>query len=690
MILCLLLIVPSLLGIANTRINYDMLDYLPSSMETVKGQNILLDQFDKGAFSLIVVKGMEPKDVAALKEKIAQIEHVDSVIWYNDIADVSIPMEILPTEYYNAFNSGDETLMAVFFDTSTSDDATIEAIQQVRAVTGTQCFVSGMSAMVTDLKTLAEHEEPIYVLIAVVLACAVMMLFMDSWLVPLMFLSSIGLAILYNLGTNYFLGEISFITKALSAVLQLAVTMDYSIFLWHSYCEEKGRYADHNEAMAHAINNTLRAVAGSSLTTVAGFIALCFMTYTLGFNLGIVMAKGVFLGVIGCVTTLPAMILLLDKPLEKTMHRALMPKFNRLADFIARRSWIFLIVFAILIAPAVYGYSHTQTYYELSKSLPDDMAYAIANTKLSEDFDISTTHMALVSADLSQKDTAEMIADMSAVDGVKQAIGLDSLIGPDVPEEILPNSIRNILESDEYKLLLINSEYKVASDSVNNQIDEVNTILKGYDKNAMLIGEAPVTKDMISITGHDFDVVTAISIAAVFIIIAFTLKSISLPVILVAVIEFAIFINLGIPYYTGTALPFITPICISTIQLGSTVDYAILMTTRFVKERALGHEKHQAISISISTSAPSIIVSALGFFAATFGVALYSNIDMISSMCKLMARGAIISMLSVLFVLPALFSLLDKPIRKTTFLYGMHRGNRRKSPALMAGSEEFK
>jgi predicted RND superfamily exporter protein len=513
---------------------------------------------------------------------------------------------------------------------------------------------------------------------------------MDSWLVPLMFLSSIGLAILYNLGTNYFLGEISFITKALSAVLQLAVTMDYSIFLWHSYCEEKGRYADHNEAMAHAINNTLRAVAGSSLTTVAGFIALCFMTYTLGFNLGIVMAKGVFLGVIGCVTTLPAMILLLDKPLEKTMHRALMPKFNRLADFIARRSWIFLIVFAILIAPAVYGYSHTQTYYELSKSLPDDMAYAIANTKLSEDFDISTTHMALVSADLSQKDTAEMIADMSAVDGVKQAIGLDSLIGPDVPEEILPNSIRNILESDEYKLLLINSEYKVASDSVNNQIDEVNTILKGYDKNAMLIGEAPVTKDMISITGHDFDVVTAISIAAVFIIIAFTLKSISLPVILVAVIEFAIFINLGIPYYTGTALPFITPICISTIQLGSTVDYAILMTTRFVKERALGHEKHQAISISISTSAPSIIVSALGFFAATFGVALYSNIDMISSMCKLMARGAIISMLSVLFVLPALFSLLDKPIRKTTFLYGMHRGNRRKSPALMAGSEEFK
>jgi predicted RND superfamily exporter protein len=507
----------------------------------------------------------------------------------------------------------------------------------------------------------------------VVLACAVMMLFMDSWLVPLIFLSSIGLAILYNLGTNYFMGEISFITKALSAVLQLAVTMDYSIFLWHSYCEEKSRRSDHKEAMAYAINNTLRSVAGSSLTTVAGFLSLCFMTYMLGFNLGIVMAKGVLLGVIGCVTLLPAMILLLDKPLEKTMHKALMPRFDRLAGFIVKRSWAFLIVFALLIAPAVYGYSHTQTYYELSKSLPDDMSYAIANTKLSEDFDIATTHMALVSADLSQKDTTKMIDEMNAVDGVRQTIGLDSLIGPDVPEDILPDSLKNVLESDDYKLLLINSEYKVASDAVNNQVDALNAILKSYDQNAMLIGEAPVTKDMISITGHDFDVVTAISIVAVFIIIAFTLRSISLPVILVAVIEFAIFINLGMPYYTGTSLPFITPICISTIQLGSTVDYAILMTTRFVKERALGCEKHQAVSIAVSTSMPSIIVSAFGFFAATFGVALYSNIDMISSMCKLMARGAVISMLSVIFILPALFILLDKVICKTTFLYGMHR-----------------
>jgi len=685
-IICLLLIIPSLLGIINTRINYDMLDYLPSSMETVKGQNILLDDFGKGAFSLIIVQGMEQKDVSSLKDKIKQIEHVDSVLWYDDIADASVPMEILPSKYYDAFNSGDATLMAVFFDTSTSADATIEAIQQVRAVAGQQCFVSGMSAMVTDLKNLAEQEEPIYVLMAVVLACAVMMLFMDSWLVPIIFLASIGLAILYNMGTNYFLGEISYITKALSAVLQLAVTMDYSIFLWHSYCEEKDKNPDHKVAMAHAITNTIRSVAGSSLTTIAGFISLCFMSYTLGFNLGVVMAKGVLFGVIGCVTTLPAMILLLDKPLEKTMHKALMPKFDRLANFIAKRSWIFLIVFVLIVGPAFYGYNNTKTYYELSKSLPDDLSYAVANKMLTQDFDIATTHMALVSADLSQKDTSDMIDELGKVDGIKQAIGLDSLVGRDVPEDILPDSIKDMLQSDKYKLLLINSEYKVASEQVNNQINELTKILKSYDQNAMLIGEASVTKDMIRLTDHDFDVVTTISIVAIFIIIALTLRSFSLPVILVAVIEFAIFINLGIPYYTDASLPFITPICISTIQLGSTVDYAILMTNRYVKERSLGHPKHHAISIAISTSAPSIIVSALGFFAATFGVALYSNIDMISSMCKLMARGAIISMLSVIFILPAMFNLFDKVICKTTFLYKMHRS----SSALPARLEESK
>jgi len=669
LIICVLLIIPSIFGMLSVRINYDMLDYLPSDMETVQGQNILMDEFGTGAFSLVIVEGMEQKDVAALEKQIEGVDHVENVVWYDDFADISIPMEVLPSKYYDAFNSGDATLMAVFFDTSTSEDATMTAITQIRAIAGEKCFISGLSALVTDLKDLCEQEEPIYVAIAVVLACAMMVLFMDSWLVPFIFLASIGLAILYNFGTNFILGDVSYITKALSAVLQLAVTMDYSIFLWHSYCEEKAKTADHPEAMAHAIANTVRSVAGSSLTTIAGFIALCFMSYTMGFNIGIVMAKGVLFGVIGCVTTLPALILLLDKPLERTMHKPLLPRMDRLANFIAKRSWIFLILFAVLTVPAFYGYLNTQTYYYLGKSLPDDLQFVIANSKLEEDFDIATTHMALVSADLSQKETTQLIDELDAVDGVKQTLGLESLIGSDVPEEMVPSSVKNLLQSDKYKLLLITSQYKVASDEVNNQIDELNTILKRYDGNAMLIGEASCTKDMISITDHDFDVVTAISIVAIFIIIAFVLKSASLPVILVAIIEFAIFINLGIPYYTGLSLPFITPICISTIQLGSTVDYAILMTNRFMKERSLGYDKHKAASIAISTSAPSIVVSALGFFAATFGVALYSNIDVIQSMCELMARGAIISMLSVIFVLPAMFILFDKAIMKTTWLY---------------------
>lgn len=673
LIVCVLLLIPSAFGYKNTRINYDMLDYLPSDIDTVIGQNELLDEFGTGSFSLIVVEGMSTKQVSALKSDIEMVDHVKSVIWYDDFADADVPISILPSKYYDAFNSGDATLMAVFFDTGTSEDATINAITQIRSIAGSQCFVAGLSALVTDMKDLCQQEEPIYVLIAVVLACAVMMLFMDSWLVPFLFLASIGMAIFYNFGSNFFLGDVSYITKALAAVLQLAVTMDYSIFLWHSYCEEKANQPDHQTAMEHAIVNTVRSVTGSSLTTIAGFIALCFMTYTLGFNLGIVMAKGVLLGVIASVTLLPSLILIFDKPLEKTMHRSILPDMRKLSKGITKHAFIFLVIFFLVIGPALYGYLHAEKYYDLAQSLPSDIDYVIANSKLSEEFDIATTHMALVRSDLTQKQMNDLIAQINAVDGVNATIGLDSVIGTDVPEDVIPDTLKEVFESKDYKLLLINSEYKVASDEVNSQIDRLESILKSYDSNAMLIGEAPCTKDMISITDHDFDVVTMISIAAIFVIIAIVLKSASLPIILVALIEFAIFINLGIPYYTGTVLPFITPVCISTIQLGATVDYAILMTNRYLKERSLGLEKHDAVSVALATSIPSILVSALGLFAATIGVAVYSNIDMIKSMCELMARGAIISMASVILILPSLFLWLDKFICKTTWLYKFNK-----------------
>ena len=524
-----------------------------------------------------------------------------------------------------------------------------------------------MSSLVTDLKNLCEQEEPIYVCLAVVLSCAVMMIFMDSWIIPFIFLTSIGMAILCNLGSNYFMGEISYITKALAAVLQLAVTMDYSIFLWHSYSEQKERFnGDRNRAMAHAISNTFTSVVGSSTTTIAGFIALCFMSFTLGRDLGIAMAKGVIFGVLGCITALPALILLFDKAIEKMKHKPLMPKMEKLAGFITKRAWVFLVLFVLLLVPAFYGYSNTAVYYDLSNSLPDDIDYMIANTKLREEFDISTTHMILCDAKMSSKDAQNMMDEINTVDGVKTTLGLNSVLGSLVPEDILPGSVDSILKSGKYQLILVNSEYKVASDEVNGQVTQINDILKKYDKNGMLIGEAPCTKDLITVTDHDFEVVNIISIAAIFVIIALVLKSVTLPFILVAVIELAVAINLGLPYYTGTALPFIAPICISTIQLGSTVDYAILITTRYKKERYRGKEKRDAVTIALYTSIPSIVVSALGFFAATFGVGLYSNIDMISSMCNLMARGAIISMLLVIFILPAMFMLFDKVICATS------------------------
>lgn len=668
LILAIALLVPSTVGMIKTRINYDMLTYLPGDIDTVVGQDILMDEFGKGAFSFVIIEGMDPEDVSSLREDISHVDHVDTVLWYDDFADVSVPMEMLPSKLYDAFNSGDSTMLAIFFDTSTSSDDTMEAISEIRNIAGKQCFVSGMSAMVTDLKDLCEKEEPIYVGIAVALACAAMMIFMDNWITPFVFLLSIGMAILLNMGTNYFLGEISYLTKALSAVLQLAVTMDYSIFLWHSYEEQKTTYEDNKEAMAVAINNTLTSVIGSSITTVAGFIALCFMSYTLGLDLGIVMAKGVILGVIGCVTTLPSMILLLDKVLRKTSHKSLLPDMGKVASGITKVFPVFLILFLVLVLPSYFSYKATndEVYYDLGETLPEDMAYVVANSKLQEDFGVGATHMVLVSTDVSDTDVRAMIHEMENVEGVKYALGLESVVGPLVPEEMLPESVKEVLKSDDWELLLVNSEYKTATDEVNAQINELNTILKKYDSKGMLIGEAPCTKDLIETTDEDFKVVNAVSIVAIFVIIALVEKSITLPLILVAVIELSIFINLGLTHLTGTSLPFIAPICISTIQLGATVDYAILMTTRYKQERFEGKEKREAVTNALKVSIPSIIVSAMGLFSATFGVALYSDVDIISSLCDLMARGAIVSMFAVILFLPAMFMLFDKVICATS------------------------
>ena len=668
LVLAVALLVPSLIGMIMTRINYDMLTYLPGDIDTVVGQDILMDEFGKGAFSFVIIEGMDPKDVSSLREDISHVDHVDTVLWYDDFADVSVPMEILPSKLYDAFNSGDSTMLAIFFDTSTSSDDTMEAITAIRSIAGKQCFVSGMSAMVTDLKDLCEKEEPIYVGIAVALACVAMMIFMDNWITPFVFLMSIGMAILLNMGTNYFLGEISYLTKALSAVLQLAVTMDYSIFLWHSYEEQKSMYEDNKEAMAVAINNTLTSVVGSSITTVAGFIALCFMSYTLGLDLGIVMAKGVILGVIGCVTTLPSMILVLDKLLQKTSHKSLLPDMGKVASGITKVFPVFLILFLGLILPSYLSYKATnnEVYYDLGETLPEDMAYVVANSKLQEDFGVGATHMVLVSTDASDTDVRAMIHEMENVEGIKYALGLESVVGPLVPEEMLPESVKEVLKSDDWELLLVNSEYKTATDEVNAQINELNTILKKYDSKGMLIGEAPCTKDLIETTDEDFKVVNTVSIVAIFVIIALVEKSITLPLILVAVIELSIFINLGLAHLTGTSLPFIAPICISTIQLGATVDYAILMTTRYKQERYEGRDKREAVTNALKVSIPSIIVSAMGLFSATFGVALYSDVDIISSLCDLMARGAIVSMFAVILFLPAMFMLFDKVICVTS------------------------
>ena len=667
LIISILLLIPAGLGYVNTRVNYDVLTYLPEDIETMQGQDILVKDFGTGAFSMFIVDGMEDKEVSALKAKIENVEHVQKVLWYDSLADISMPKSMIPKDVYEVFNSDTGTMMAIFFDEGTSSDGTMEAIGEIRKLAGKQCFLSGMSAIVTDTKNLAEKETPLYVLIAVVLAVIVLGLTMDSYFIPLLFMLSIGMAIVYNLGSNYFFGEISYITKALAAVLQLGVTLDYSIFLMHSYEEQQVRYnGDKERAMAHAISQTFSSVIGSSVTTVAGFIALCFMTFTLGMDIGVVMVKGVILGVIACVTILPSMILCCDKWIMKTMHKPFLPDIGKISDKVTKRYMIYVIIFLVLLFPAIYGNNHTAVYYNLDETLPKDLPSIIANEKLKKDYDMNTTHMILVDSSVESADVAKMIDKMDDIDGVKWALGLDALIGPAIPQDMIPNSVTDMLKNDKYQLLLVNSEYKVASDELNAQIKDLNKILHKYDKGGMLIGEGPLTADLIDITDTDFKTVSMVSIGIIFVIILILFKSISLPVILVGVIEFAIFVNMGIPYYTGTKLPFVASIVIGTIQLGSTVDYAILMTTRYKRERNHGAEKYDAITTAHRASAQSIMVSALRFFAATIGVGLYSNIDVISSLCILMARGAIISMIVVIFVLPSMFMVFDKVIVKTS------------------------
>ena len=670
LVISILLLIPAALGYINTRVNYDILYYLPKEIDTMQGQDILLDEFQKGAYAIVVVDGMHGRELTKLEDKIENVDHVAKLISYNSIVGGDIPLEMIPEKLRSQFYNSDKdsTMLAIFFDDTTSSDGTMNAIKEIRKVTDGQCFISGMSAVVTDTKTLSEKETPIYVLIAVILACIVLALFMDSFLVPVFFMLSIGIAIVYNLGSNYFMGEVSYITKALAAVLQLGVTLDYSIFLWHSYKEMKEEYGDdHKEAMAHAIASTITSVVGSSITTVAGFIALCFMSFTLGMDLGVVMAKGVVFGVICCVTVLPSLILTFDKALEKTMHREILPaRFDKLAGFIVNHAWIFIVIFVALLGPAIYGYQHTNVYYDLAETLPANLDCSIANKKLEENFDVNSIYMILADSELNSKDANKMMTEIKDLDGVTFALGLDSAIGNEIPKELIPESLKSELVSDKHQIMMVGSDYKVASDEINNQITTIQDIAKKYDSTSMVIGEAPCTKDLITITDTDFQRVSAVSIGAIVVIILLVFKSISLPVVLVAAIEFAIFINMGLPYYLGTTIPFIASVVIGTIQLGATVDYAILMTTRYKRERFAGATKKEAITTALSTSIPSIIVSALGFFAATFGVGLISSVDMIGSLCSLMARGAIVSMIVVIFVLPSFFVLLDKIIIHTS------------------------
>jgi hypothetical protein len=665
-IISLLLLIPSALGFVATRINYDILYYLPSDIETMEGQDILMEDFGKGAYAMFVAEGMEDKDVSALRQKISEVPHVAEVIWYDSVADLSIPQEILPDKLYDFYNSDNATLMAIFFDTTTSADETMDAVQEIRRLSGEQCFLSGMSAIVTDTKLMVQKELFIYVAIAAVLAFLVMAVTLDSFLIPVLFLLSIGMAIVYNLGTNIIKGEISFITMALAAVLQLAVTMDYSIFLYESYNEQKKIYTDHQEAMAHAIAATLNSVVGSSLTTVAGFIALCFMTFTLGMDLGVVMAKGVVIGVICCVTVLPSMILIFDKAIEKTSHKPLNLNFHRLSGFITKYYPVFAVIMVLLWIPSIIGYNNMEVYYKLDESLPDYLPSVQANEALDRNFQMNSIHLVLVDGQMSSKDVKAMTEELQNVDGINAALGLDSMLGSRLPDEVLPDEVTSMLKSDDWQLMLLTSNYVIATEAVNEQIEELSSIVKSYDPDGMVIGEAACTKDLITITDHDFAVVNAASIGMIFVLILLVLGSISLPVILVMVIELAIYINLGLCWYTGTVESFIASVVIGTIQLGATVDYAILMTNRYKRERLAGNDKRTAARTALEKSIPSIITSALGFFAATIGVGIYSDVDLISSLCLLMARGAIVSMFAVIFFLPSMYMIFDGLIIRTT------------------------
>lgn len=675
LILSILLLIPAGIGYINTRVNYDILSYLPDGIETMEGQDILMDEFETGAFSFLVVENMKDKDVNKMVDEIKNVEHVKDAIFYGTVADLSVPKEMLPDDVYEFFNNKENNsqLVAVLYDDTMASDGVMNGIKEIRKIAGEQTFVAGMAATIEDIKELSEEETPIYVIIAVALSLLVLMITMDSALVPILFLISIGMAIVYNLGTNgiqvLFTGknEISYVTKALAAVLQLGVTMDYSIFLWHSYEEQCERFdGDKNRAMAHAISNTVTSVVGSSITTVAGFIALCFMSFTLGLDLGVVMAKGVVFGVIGCVTILPSLILVFDKAIQKTRHKNIIPDVGKVAGFITKHYIVFVILFLLILGPAIYGYTHTDVYYDLADTLPDTLPSKVANEKMNDQYAMGATHMVIADSELSAKDSVAMMKEIQEVDGVKLAASLDSVLGGTIPSEILPDNLREIMMGEDHQMILISSEYAIASGEVNDQITQINKIVKKYDNSAMVIGEAPCTKDLIEITNEDFKRVSIVSIGAIFLIIALVFRSISLPIILVAVIEFAIFINMGIPAYTGTVLPFIASIVIGTIQLGATVDYAILMTTRYRKNRHNGMDKREAITDALAKSIQSIMVSAIGFFAATFGVGLYSNIDMISALCNLMARGALISMVVVIFVLPSMFMVFDKVICATS------------------------
>lgn len=666
-ILSLLLLIPAVIGYLNTGINYDLLSYLPGDIETMKGQDILVDEFGTGAFSFYIVENKSNKEVSQLKEKIEAVPHVEKVLWYDSLADLSVPMSVIPDDIYKVFNSETCTMMAIIFDDTTSSPGTMEAITTIRELSDEDCYLSGMSPVVADTKIISETETPVYVAIAAVLSAIVLSLTMDSFLVPLLFLLTIGMSIVYNLGSNVFMGEISYITQALAAVLQLGVTMDYAIFLWHSYEEQKERFdGDKTRAMSHAIKATISSVVGSSITTVAGFVALCFMSFTLGLDLGIVMSKGVVLGVISCITILPSMILIFDKAITKTKHKPVIRKPEKLPRFISKHYVVFGLIFLIVIFPAYYGNSKAPVYYNISDTLPETLDSVKANSKLAENFSMNSTHMVLFNSQLSSKEKRAMIKEMEAVDGVEWVLGYESVLGPSVPESLIPEEVTEALENDTYEIYLISSQYKVASDEVNNQCTELNRIIKRYDSSAMLVGEAPCTKDLITTTDKDFKVVNFISIGAIVVIIALVFGSVSLPIILVAVIEFAIFINMAVPYYTNTAIPFIASVVIGTIQLGATVDYAILMTTRYKKERRNGASKKEATYIALDTSMMSVVGSALSFFSATIGVAVYSDIDMISSICMMLSRGAIISMCVVLCILPSMYMIFDKVIINTS------------------------